>query len=84
MMSFILRKSILELAYICNARHSCKFFCFALETDEWVCIFNPDCDIMDTGLPSFEPKLKAVKLNPVDEEVVAVVARDEKPQTHLG
>ena len=59
-------------------------FVLPWETDEWSCIFNPDSDIMDTLLPSFEPKLKAVKLNPVDEEVVAVVARDGKPQAHLG
>jgi len=43
-------------------------FVLPWETDEWACIFNPDSDIMDTLLPSFEPKLKAVKLNPVDEE----------------
>jgi hypothetical protein len=50
-------------------------FVLPLETDEWSCMFNPDSDIMDTLLPSFEPKLKAVKLNHVDEKVDAVVAK---------
>jgi len=38
-------------------------------------MFNPDSDIRDTLLPSLEPKLKAVKLNHVDEKVDAVVAK---------
>ena len=59
-------------------------FVLPWETDEWACIFKPDCDIVDTRLPSFEPKLKAVKLNLVGEKVVAVVARDGEPKTHLG
>ena len=59
-------------------------FVLPWETDEWSCIFDPNSDIMDTLLPSFEPKLKAVKLNPVAEEVSAVVARDSKSRTHLG
>ena len=38
--------------------------------------FNPDSDIIDTLLLSFEPKLKAVNSTMLMEEVDAVVAKD--------
>ena len=59
-------------------------FVLPWETDEWSCILKPDFDLMDTLLQTFKPKLKAVKLNTVDEEVSAVVTKDGKSQTHLG
>ena len=43
-------------------------FVLPWETDEWSCIFDPDRDIMDALLPSFEPKLKAVKLIHVEDD----------------
>jgi len=38
---------------------------------------------MDTAIHSFEPKLKAVKLNHGDEEALHLSQRGQRPQTHL-
>ena len=57
-------------------------FVLPWETDEWSCIFDPDSDIMDALLPSFEPKLKAVKLTHVAEEQPGTC--DSVIKTHAG
>ena len=59
-------------------------FVLPWETDEWSWLFNPDSDIMDTLLPAFEPKLKAVKLSHVDDEPVAKGDSSGKTQTPGG
>ena len=58
-------------------------FVLPWETDEWSCIFDPDSDIMDALLPSFEPKLKAVKLTHVEDDQPAIRDSVDKTQTYL-
>ena len=47
------------------------------ETDEWSCIFNPDNDIIDTLLLSFEPKLKAVNSTMLMRKLMLLLQRVE-------
>ena len=65
---------------ICNIIDS--LFILPRETDERSCVFEPDRDTMEALRPSFEPKLKAVRLSHVDDEPVARVDSSADTNAH--